>query len=211
MAIRRLGQIMVEMGFITPEQVESVLREQERHRGELFGRLAVQLHLITDEQLAQALGKQLRMQVVNLAEIKLNQEVLGQVTEPMAQLYRVIPIDFRDNTLTVATCDPQKLSVVDELRSFLGYNVRAVVATEKDVLKALDKYYAAGGESVEPLLAEMEADAELSAAMRATATDGPIDLAGVEALADSAPVRKLMNIILLQAIRDRASDIHFEP
>ena len=63
--------------------------------------------------------------------------VLAMITEPMAQLYRVVPVSFEENTLTIAMCDPQKLSVVDELRSFLGCDVRAVVATEKDVLKAL--------------------------------------------------------------------------
>ena len=60
-------------------------------------------------------------------------EVLAHITEPMAQLYRIIPISFKDDTLTIAMCDPQKLSIIDELRSFLGYDIRAVVATEKDV------------------------------------------------------------------------------
>ena len=107
-------------------------------------------------------------------------------------------------------CDPQKLSVIDELRSFLGYEVRAVVATEKDVLKALTRYYAAGGESVESLIADMEQDTDLAAAAAAL-EKGVLDLTGAEALADSAPVRKLLNMVLLMAIKDQASDMHFEP
>jgi type IV pilus assembly protein PilB len=138
-------------------------------------------------------------------------EVLAYLTEPMAQLYRVIPIHFRDNLLTVAMCDPQKLSVLDELRTFLGFEIRTVVASEKDVLKALDRYYSGGGESVETLIADMEHDSNLAAAVKALEKDGAVDLASVEAMADSAPVRKLLNMVLLMGIKDRASDLHFEP
>ena len=82
------------------------------------------MHLITDDQLAQALAEQLGLQVVNLADVAIGPEVLGQVTEPMAQLYRIVPVSFKNDVLTVAMCDPQKLSVLDELRSFLGYEIR---------------------------------------------------------------------------------------
>ncbi len=109
-------------------------------------------------------------------------------------------------------CDPQKLSIIDELRSFLGYDIRAVVATEKDVLQALDRYYAAGGESVETLIADMEQDDRARRPRRRPwRRPGPLDLTSVEALADSAPVRKLLNMVLLLAIKDHASDLHFEP
>src|SRR5207247_3050583 len=93
----------------------------------------------------------------------------------------------------------------------LGYEIRAVVATERDILKALDRYYAASGESVESLVADMENDTVLAAAAEAANREGPIDLTSVEALADSAPVRKLLNMVLLLAIKDHASDLHFEP
>jgi len=211
MAIRRIGQILVDLGFLSEDQLELLLDEQQQRPGELFGQLAIGAGLITDDQLAQALAEQMSMQVINLADVAVQPEVLGLITEPMAQLYRIIPISFKDDVLTIAMCDPQKLSIIDELRSFLGYDVRAVVATERDVLKALDRYYAVGGESVETLIAGMEQDAELAAAIQAIDKDGAIDLTNVEAVADSAPVRKLLNMVLLMAIRDHASDLHFEP
>ncbi len=211
MAIRRIGQVLVDLGFISDGQLEMLLEEQQQRTGELLGQIAINLNLINEEQLAQGLAEQMNMQVVSLAELVLSPDVIGMLTEPMAQLYRVVPIAFKDNVLTLAMCDPQKLSVVDELRSFLGYEIRPVVATERDINKALERYYAAGGESVETLIADMEQDDELRAAVKALESDGPLDLSSAEALADSAPVRKLLNMVLLLAIRDHASDLHFEP
>jgi len=211
MALRRIGQIMVDLGFISERQLGMLLEEQRQRRGELLGQVAVSMGLVNEEQLAQALAEQFSMQVINLNDVAIPPEVLAHVTEPMAQLYRIIPVAFRDNTLTVAMADPQKLSVIDELRSFLGYDIRAVVAPEKDVLRALERYYIGGGESVEQLISDLEADDELSAAAARVSKDGTIDITGAEALAESAPVRKLLNMILLLGIKDHASDIHFEP
>ncbi len=210
MALRRIGQILVDLGFLTEDRVKMVLEEQRQRPSELFGQVAIGMGMLNEEQLVQGLAEQMGLQVMSLAELVVPPTVLAMITEPMAQLYRVVPISFEENTLTIAMCDPQKLSVVDELRSFLGCDVRAVVATEKDVLKALTRYYAAGGESVEGLIADMEQDVDLAAAAAAL-EKGVLDLTGAEALADSAPVRKLLNMVLLMAIKDHASDLHFEP
>lgn len=211
MAIRRLGQILVDLGFITDDQLEALLEEQSQQPGQLLGKVAESQGLVNEEQLAQALAEQFGMQVIHLADTVIPPNVLNLVTETMAQMYRIVPISFRDNTLTIALCDPQNLAIQDELRTFLGYEIRAVVATERDILKALDRFYAASGESVESLVHDMDEDEELAAAAEAIDSEGPIDLTSVEALADSAPVRKLLNMVLLLAIKDHASDLHFEP
>ncbi len=211
MARRHFHQILVDLGFITEEQREALLQEQKRRPEELIGKLAEEMGYLDQEQLAQALAEQFSMKVVHLTDLTIPANVLGSVTESMAQLYRVIPISLEGNTLTVATCDPQKLSIQDELRTFLGFDVRMIVATERDVLKALDKFYSAGTESVESIVADMEGDAALAAAASALAGDGPIDLTSVEALADNSQVRRLLNTVLLMAIKDHASDLHFEP
>jgi type IV pilus assembly protein PilB len=206
MAIRPIGKILVDLGYLSDAQVKAVLVEKERHAGELFGKVAQSMGLVTDEQVAQALAEQMNMQVVELSAARIPAEVVKYVDAPMAQMYRVIPLRFDDDTLTVAMCDPQNLSIRDELRNLLGYNIRGVVATEKDVLAALEKYYSEEAESVESLVASMEHDAQLGAL-----TGGAIDLTSAEALSNSAPVRKLLNMIMLLAIKDHASDIHFEP
>jgi type IV pilus assembly protein PilB len=211
MAIRRIGQIFVDLGFITDDQLELLLEEQKRRPGELLGKVAETLGYVTEEQLAQALAEQMGMRVCNLAEINIAPDVIAKVTEPMAQLYRVVPIEFEENTLTIAMCDPQKLTIRDELRTLLGHDIKAMVATERDVLKAIGRFYASSGESVESLVADMEEDEALKKAAEAMEGDGPLDLTSVEAMADSAPVRKLLNMVLLMAVRDHASDLHFEP
>ena len=211
MAIRRIGQVLVDLGFINDDQLDTLVEEQRQRSGELLGQIAISLDMITDDQLAQALAEQMGLQVISLSDVVVAPEVLAHLTEPMAQLYRIIPVSFKDNTLTIAMCDPQKLSVIDELRSFLGYEVRPVVATEKEIVKALERYYAGEGESVESLIADLESDEELAAAASKLAQQGVLDLTSAEAIADAAPVRKLLNMVLLLAIRDHASDLHFEP
>ena len=212
MAIRRIGQIFVDLGFISERQLGLLLEEQQQqHRGEMLGQIAIGQGLVTDEQLALALAEQMGLQVINLNEVVIQPEVLAQVSEPMAQLYKIIPVTFRDGTLTIAMADPQRVSVIDELRSFLGHNIRSVVAPEKDINKALERYYAASTESAETIIAELETNDELMAAAAALDKEGPLDLASAEALAESAPVRKLLNMVLLLAIKDHASDLHFEP
>ena len=212
MAIRRIGQILVDLGYIDDDQLEMLLEEQQQQPGEKLGKIAEGLGLITDEQLSQALAEQMNLQVMSINdETQLSPEVLGLVTETMAQLYRAIPVKFEDNTLTIATAEPQNLAVSDELRTFLGYDIRMVVATEREIRVALDRYYNAASESVESIISELEDDEDLLRQAQAFSGEGPIDLTGAEALADSVPVRKLLNMVLLLAIKDHASDVHFEP
>ena len=213
MAIRRIGQILVDMGFIQDDQLQMLLEEQQRNPGHLLGRIAMDMDLITDEKLAQALAEQMGMQVVNLSDIKISRKVLEMITEPMAQLYRIVPIQYDEdtNTLTIACCDPQNLSVQDELRTFLGHEIRIVVATEDSVVQFVERFYSDSGDTVESIITALNEDTDLLAAAQSINMDGPIDLTDIEQLADSAPVRKLLNMVLLMAIKDHASDVHFEP
>jgi len=211
MAHRRIGQVLVDMGFITDEQQELLLDEQREHPGQLLGKVAIDMGLISEEQLAQALAEQLSLQTVSVADITIKKDVVAMVTAPMAQMYRIVPVEFDGETLTVAMCDPQNLHVQDELRTFLGYNIRVLVTTESQMNAALERYYGESTESVESIVSALEEDEELAAAAAGINADGPINLDDVAALADSAPVRKLLNMVLLMAIREHASDLHFEP
>ena len=209
--MRKIGQILVDLGYLDEDRLELLLEEQQRNPGELFGKIGLEMGVINEHQLAQALAEQMNMQVVDIGETKLAPQLIELISEPMAQLYRVVPVQFKNNVLTVATCDPQNLSIQDEMRTFLGHEIHVVVATEREIQKCLDKYYGAQTESFESVVGDLTADSELANAAANLSGDGPIELASVEALADSAPVRKLLNMVLLMAIKEHASDIHFEP
>lgn len=202
---------MVDMGFIDDEQLDLLVDEQKQHPGQLLGRVARDMGLIDEEKLTQALAEQFLLTTVSAHEVKIDKDALKAVTDAMAQMYRVIPITLEDDTLTVATCDPQNISVQDELRTFLGKNIKLMVSSESSVNAALERYYGENQESVESIVEALEEDDDLAAAAAALEQDGPIDLTSVEAIADSAPVRKLLNMVLLMAIKDHASDLHFEP
>jgi type IV pilus assembly protein PilB len=211
MALKRLGQILIDLGLIDEQQLATMLEEQASRGGELLGRVGVSLGFYTEEQLGEALAEQWGTTFVTLYDRTIPADVIRLVSEPMAQLYRVVPLELTGNRLTIASSEPQKIQIADELRVFLGYDIHVAVATEPEISKVIEKFYAAETESVESLVDTLESDKELAAAAAAADRDGPIDLTSVEALAESAPVRKLLNMVLLLAIRDGASDIHFEP
>jgi type IV pilus assembly protein PilB len=211
MAIRKIGQIFVDMGFITDDQLGMLLEEQQTRPGSLLGKIGQEMNMLNEEQIVQALSEQMGMQVVELGDISLSHDVLKKITESMAQLYRVVPVAFEGNRLTVATCDPQNIVIQDELRQMLGFDVRVVIATETDIKKALDRWYASDKDTIESITQELEDDPDFKRAMAAAESGGATDLTSIEALADSAPVRKLLNMVLLLAIKDHASDVHFEP
>ncbi len=212
MAARRLGQILVDLGYIDEEQLELLVEEQSQRPSELIGQVAISLNMISEDQLTQALAEQFQLPVVNLSDLTIPPEVLAHLTEPMAVLYKAIPLSFKNDVLTIAMCEPQNLAVLDELRNFLGYQIQAVVTSPHEIKVALDRYYASneGGESVESLVSELANDKELLEQAMADEA-GELDLASAEALSESAPVRKLLNMVFLLGIKDQASDLHFEP
>ena len=152
------------------------------------------------------------MQVVDLADITITPDVLGDGHRADgADVSRSSRSSFDDNTLTVAMCDPQNLRVQDELRTFLGFNIRVVVTTESTMNAALERYY---GESTTASRASSRHWRTTPSWPRrppASARTGRSISTTSTALADSAPVRKLLNMVLLLAIKDHASDMHFEP
>ena len=211
MALKRIGQILVDLGLVDDNQLATMLEEQSSRGGELLGGVGVSLGFYTDEQLGEALAEQWGTTFVTLYDRAIPSEVIRLISEPMAQLYRVVPLELSGNRLTIASADPQKIQIADELRTLLGYDIHVCVATEAEITKTIEKLFMSENESVESLVSDLEGDTELAAAAAAAGKEGVTDLTSVEALAESAPVRKLLNMVLLLAIRDGASDIHFEP
>lgn len=206
---KKLGQVLVDLGFISEDQLWQIL-DHHKQSGERTGRAAIALQLVTEDMLTQALAEQMGLKTVDLKnpELKVADAALKMVPEAMCSLYKVLPLRVDGNTLTLVMADPTNLAALDDIRNLLGIEgVEAAVANEADVTAAIEKFYAGTGESIEDIIKSMEDDEDLMAGGNA----GSIDLESLEELAEAAPVRKLLNMVLLLAIRDKASDIHFEP
>jgi type IV pilus assembly protein PilB len=208
MALKKLGQILLDLGLVDDEQLENMLEEQKTREGQLLGRIGLQLEYYSDEQLGEALAEQWNTDFITIEGRKIPVEVLQLVSNTMAQLYRIVPISLDGDMLTIASYEPQKLHIADELKVLLGLNVKVVVATEAEIAKFVKKNYEEE-DSILGLIEQADADADLKAA--ANLDIDKMDIAGAEALAESAPVRKLLNMVLLMAVKENASDIHFEP
>ena len=206
MARRKLGQILVDLGYLTEDQLWDVLEEQKQSPGEVIGRVAIRLGLVTEAQVSEALAEQWGMQLINLPDTTIPPKVLDMVPETMASVYKIMPISLKNDVLTVAMADPQNIAALDDLRNFLGLDVRGAVSNEPHVMAAIERYYAGKKESIEDVMNELENDDELN-----EGNSRAYDLGNVEEMADAAPIRKLLNMVLLLAIKDQASDIHFEP
>ena len=185
-----------------------MLEEQKQSPGEILGQVALKLGLINNDQLTEALAEQWGMPVVNLAETNIPPKVIDLVPSTMAEVYKIMPISMRDNVLTVAMADPQNLGALDDLRNFIGMEVRGAVSSPAAVEAAIQRHYAAKEDSIEDVIAGLEQMPE-SGSLAASGKQGAFDLA--DEYMDSHPIRKLLNMVMLLAIKDQASDIHFEP
>jgi len=207
MAQRRLGQILVDLGYLTEDQLWDVLEEQKQSPGEIIGQVAIRMGLVTEAQVTEALAEQWGMPVVSLAETNIPPNVLEIVPQTMADIYKIMPVSLKNNVLTVAMADPQNVAALDDLRNFLGYDVRGAVSNLADVEQAIERHYADKQDSIEEVIDQLK-EAGLDKGGEEETT---FDLASDEEIASAAPVRKLLNMVLLLAIKDQASDIHFEP
>ena len=209
---RKLGTILVDMGFLDEDGLWKVLEAQKQTGGtELIGRVAVRLGMVTEDKVLKALSEQLGMKVVRVAEMNLAPELAEVVNESMAAAFKIVPISVgkKDKSVTVAMAEPQNPSTLESLRSFLGVEVKGAISNEEDVAAAIKKLYAGKEETIADVVRQIEEDSDLS--QFSHRKESTIDLEAIEEMAEAAPVRKLLNMVLLLAIKDKASDIHFEP
>ena len=141
---RRLGTILVDMGYLDEDGLWKVLEEQKRSENELIGKVAVRLGLVREDQVLKALGEQLGMKVVKLADMTIPPEVIELVNQTMAEAFKVVPVAVgrKDKAVTVAMAEPQNPSTLDSLRSFLGVEVKGSIAAESEVLAKIEELYA---------------------------------------------------------------------
>jgi len=210
---RPLGRILIKMGALTREKVHECLAIQKQRGDKVkLGEILVELGAIDDDQLQMAIAAQRGMEYVKLDGLEIPPDVIEKVPAQMANTYRIIPIEFdkERNELTVALDNPGNFKASDDLTALIGVRVVAKITDSEALEAALAKYYAEKEqkEGISDLIEEIQSDGFLQ---EFEGRNASIDLDELKELSESNPVKKLLNLVLMQAIRDKASDIHFEP
>ncbi|SFJ96723.1 GspE/PulE family protein [Cellulomonas sp. KH9] len=198
--MKQLGEILLTQGLVTEAQLLAALDEQTA-MGTSLGRTLVELGILTEAQLVQALAAQVGMEFVDLDEYPVDRNAVALVSESVCRRHAVLPVALRGGALVLATADPGNVVAVDDVRTLSGLHVVPVVATYDNVLRAIDRFCRADG--------EME---HLSSAFVEEAAEPETDVSRIgDVVDDDAPIVRYVNLLVTQAITDRASDIHIEP
>ncbi|HLY97842.1 MAG TPA: type IV-A pilus assembly ATPase PilB [Candidatus Angelobacter sp.] len=209
---QRLGDLLVKEKIITPEQLAKAIRAQKEAGPQArLGSTLVQLGFITDEEVTNFLSRQYGVPAINLQYFELDTSVVKLVPEETAKRYQILPLSRVGASLTIAMVDPTNVFAMDDIKFMTGFNIEPVVASESAIMEAIEKAYNAAGEeegnNVDELLAAMGEDADVELQAEA----GDLDIGELEKSAEEAPIVKLVNIILTDAVKRGASDIHVEP
>jgi type IV pilus assembly protein PilB len=207
---QRLGDLLVKEKIITLEQLEKALKAQKEGGSTArLGATLVQLGYVTDDEVTNFLSRQYGVPAINLQYFEIDPTVIKLIPEETAKRYQILPLSRVGASLTIAMVDPTNVFAIDDIKFMTGFNIEPVVASGPAIAEAIEKAYVGSHvqeENVDELLASMdEADVELQA------DQADIDLAELEKSADEAPIVKLVNIIMSDAMKRGASDIHIEP
>ena len=206
---KKIGRVLTKLGKTTREQVHEALAVQKTRKAQL-GQILIELNYCTARDISEALAGQAGMGYVDLTSFTMPDEVRDSLAAETVQSYQVIPIEYnpRSKRLKIAMKSPDNFRAVDDLRLLMGFNVDAVVADAAQIDVLIKKHYSKG-ESLENVVGDLAKDEKFKALVGKS--NQSIDIDTVADLAGDNKVVKLLNLVLLQAIKDRASDIHFEP
>ncbi|MFZ0638079.1 MAG: type IV-A pilus assembly ATPase PilB [Candidatus Acidiferrales bacterium] len=205
----RLGEILVRDSLISSDQLKQALDYQKKEGGRL-GTCLVKLGLVSDEDITAVLSRQYGVPSINLKFYEVDPSVIKLIPQETAVRYQIVPLSRVGSTLTIAMTDPTNVFAMDDIKFMTGFNVEPVVASETAIVEAIGKFYGAV-ESVEELDKVMKDLAGEEAALELTQEEADMDLASLEKAAEEAPIIKLVNLILTDAVKRGASDIHVEP
>ncbi|QRK03983.1 type IV-A pilus assembly ATPase PilB [Archangium violaceum] len=200
----RLGELLVRENLISVQQLRKAQEEQQK-TGTRIGTALIKTGAIEESKLTDFLSKQYGVPAINLKDFDIDAEIIKLVPKEVAEKHLVIPVNRAGPSLIVAMCDPSNIYAVDDLKFLTGYNVEPVVASEISIREAIERYYAEKGPDMNALVEEMAEDIEVAKEEE----EGNVE--EMARAADDAPVVKLVNLILQDSIKKRASDIHVEP
>src|SRR5207253_4497048 len=205
----RLGELLTKASLITPDQLKEALRLQKETGGKL-GETLIKLGFVAEEDITECLSQQFGVPSITLAHFEIDSSVIKLIPADVARKYNILPVNKTGATITIAMADPTNVFAMDDIKFMTGYNVEPVVASELGIKAAIDNYYGTTS-SLELKKVMEDLQQSESADLEVLEEEDEMD---VEALADSAeeaPVVKLCNLILTDAIKRGASDIHIEP
>lgn len=203
---KKIGELLVQHDLITSEQLDRALEEQS-HTGERIGAVLIKLGMITEDVLVEFIAKQFHAPQVNLYKLTIPKNITSLIPFDIAQKYQAVPFGLMGNTLNVAMSDPGNLFVIDDMRFLTRRNIQVHVASDSMIKKVIGQIYA-GEESLDDVLGLLKEEIDVDVVQ---GTTDEMDLSLLEDAAEQAPVVKLVNLILMDAIRKQASDIHIEP
>jgi type IV pilus assembly protein PilB len=207
---RRLGDLLVAEGLISQDQLKRALAEQ-KGKTEKLGSILVRLTFITEEQLIGFLSRQYGIPSITLNNVDVDAETLRLIPAPIARKYEVLPIKRIGGTLTLAMADPTNVFALDDVAFMTSLQILPVVAPQAAIRQAIERNYEAGQQSaMNEMLTEITAEASVEV-LEGEADGGSVDVFELKESADEAPVVKLVNMVLVDAIRKGASDLHWEP
>ena len=202
---KKIGELLVQEGLVSNDQLNRALDEQH-HTGERIGAALVKLGIIDEDTLLEFIAKQFRCPQVNLYKLSSPKHVAGIIPLDIMHKYQAVPFGLMGNTLHVAMSDPGNLFVIDDIRFLTRKNIQVHVASDNVIKKVIGLYFAAD-DSLDDVLGMLKEEVDLDLVQ----TTDEMDLSSLETAAEQAPVVKLVNLILMDAIRKQASDIHMEP
>ena len=200
----RLGELLVREKLISLAQLRHAQDEQQKS-GQNLGYTLAKLGYVSDDEITSFLSQQYRVPTVNLDEYEIDAEILKLVQKEQCEKHKVIPVSRTGNSLIVAMADPTNLNAIDDLKFLTGYNIEPVIASETAIATAIEKYYNVGPSYDEVMAGFEEGEIEFGG------DDDDVNLLELEKASEDAPVVRLVNMMLLAAIKKGASDIHIEP
>jgi len=208
---RRLGDLLIEDGLITREQLQRALADQRGTRDKI-GSVLIRLKLLTEEQLVGFLSKQYGIPSITLSQLDVDPDVLKLVPGDMASKYEVLPVKRTGNTLTLAMADPTNVFALDDVEFLTALRVVPVVASQSAIQKAIERSYHRQNPVLTDIISELEDESsQIEVLADDDGSSSKIDVFELKESADQPPLVRLVNMILVDAIRRGASDIHLEP
>jgi type IV pilus assembly protein PilB len=195
--VKQLGDILLDSGLVTQHELADAYEEHQK-AGRALGRVLVERGVLTESQLVAALAEQIGLRFVDLSDYPVDGAAIASVPPSVCRRYNALPIGYdEDGRLLVAMSDPANVFAIDDIRSLTGHEVKPVVATKSDVTLAINRYH--------------RVDGDLDDLTMALDTEEEDDLSSIRDVVEDAPIVKFVNLLITQAIQDRASDIHLEP